>query len=327
MRRRQFIAYLGGAATAWPLAGRAQSGLRRIGMMTGYAEDNAEGRRYLSAFRNEFQKLGWVEGRNVHIELRWAVADRDTFRRSAMELVALQPEAILAANTLATTVLRQLTTTIPIVFAAAADPIGSGFVASYSRPGGNITGFTVLEGSLGGKWLELLKEIAPRVERAAFLFNPPSAPFQYFLDPFKKAAVSLAIEPVEATVQDGASLETVIAGVASKPNGGLIVQPGPFSSTYRTEIISLAARHRLPTVYPYRYLCEAGGLLSYGNDVSDNFRRAASYIDRILRGEKAQVLPVQAPTKYELIINLKAAKAMGLEVPLLLQQRADELIE
>jgi putative ABC transport system substrate-binding protein len=325
--RRALLTLLGGAAAVWPVGVSAQPRLRRIGVLTGYAEDNAEGQRYVVAFRDELQKLGWVEGRNVHIELRWAVPDRATFRRLAIELVTLQPEAILAANTLATTVLQQQTTTIPIVFAAVSDPIGSGFVASYARPGGNITGFTVLEGSLGGKWLELLKEVAPRIETTAFLFDPSSAPFQYFLGPLKKAAAAFAVEPIEASVQNGSELETVIAGVASKSNSSLIVQPGPFSSTYRAEIISLAARRRLPAVYPYRYLSKAGGLLSYGNDVSENFRHAASYIDRILKGEKPSDLPVQAPAKYELVINLKTAKALGIDVPLLMQQRAEEVIE
>ena len=327
MRRREFIAAIGGAALPIPRMARAQDRIRRICALWVYAEGDAEGQTYVTAFRGALQNLGWSEGRNLRIDNRWPGLDLDLMQRSAKELVSLQPESILAANTPATAALLRETRSIPIVFATAADPIGSGFVASYPHPGGNATGFTVLEGSMGGKWLELLKEIAPRVNRAAFLFNPGTAPFEYFLAPFKAAAASLKVQAIEAPVPDRSELESVIAAQAREPNGGLIVMPGPFAAAHRVEITSLAAHYRLPAVYPYRYFSNLGGLLSYGNDVSDNYRRAASYVDRILKGAKPNELPVQAPVKFDLVINLKAARALGLDVPMLLQQRADEVIE
>jgi putative ABC transport system substrate-binding protein len=224
--------------------------------------------------------------------------------------------------------LLQQTRTIPIIFANVADPVGSGFVASFPRPGGNVTGFILFEPTMAGKWLELLKEIAPRVERVAFLFNPATAPyFEYLLNPFKAAAASLAVEASAAPVRDASELESAIARQARAPDGGLVVMPDAFTAARRVEITSLAARYRLPAVYPYRFYTKVGGLLSYGNDVFDNYRRAAGYVDRILKGEKPSELPVQAPIKFELVINLKTAKALGLDVPFLLQQRADEVIE
>ena len=274
------------------------------------------------------RKLGWTEGRNVRIDSRWAAADVESMQRFAKELVVLQPDLILAQNTPTTAALLQQTRTIPIIFANVADPVGSGFVASFPRPGGNVTGFTLFEPTMAGKWLELLKEIAPRVNRAAFLFNPATAPYaEIYLNPFKAAAASFAVEAFAAPVRDTSELESVIAAQAREPNGGLIVMPNAFMNVHRAEVTSLAARYRLPAVYPYRFFAELGGLLSYGNDRLDNFRRAATYADRILKGTKPSELPVQAPVKFELVINLKTAKALGLEVPWFLQQRADEVIE
>jgi putative ABC transport system substrate-binding protein len=244
------------------------------------------------------------------------------------ELVALQPDLILSAATPTTAALLQQTRTIPIVFATVSDPVGSGFVASFPRPGGNVTGFTTIEPTMAGKWLELLKEIAPRVAKIAFLFNPATAPYAvYYLNPFNAAARSFAVEAIAAPVRDTSELESVVAALAREPNGGLVVMTDTFTSVHRVEITALAARYRLPTVYPYRFFAELGGLLSYGVDLTDNYRRAASYVDRILKGAKPGDLPVQAPVKFELVINLKTAKALGLDVPAQLQQRADEVIE
>jgi putative ABC transport system substrate-binding protein len=330
MRRREFITLLGGAA-AWPLTARAQQPerMRRIGVLMGYAESDREGQAFIAAFREGLQKIGWVEGRNIRIDTRWATpGDAELRQRFAKELIALQPDLILSHATPTTAALLQQTRTIPIIFATVSDPVGSGFVASFPRPGGNVTGFTNIEPTMGGKWLELLKEIAPRVNRVAFLFNPATAPYaEYFLNPFKAAAASFAVEAIAAPVHDTSELETVVAAQAREPNGGLIVMTDVFNTAHRAEITSMAARYRFPAVYPYRFFAEVGGLLSYGSKLADNYRRAAEYADRILKGEKPSDLPVQAPVKYELVINLKTAKALGLEVPLQLQQRADEMIE
>jgi putative ABC transport system substrate-binding protein len=331
IRRREFIVTLGGAAAAWPLAARAQQPdrVRRIGVLMGYAESDSDAQAWYATFREELQKLGWTAGRNAQIDTRWATpADAGSMRRFAKELVALQPDLFLSSTTPTTTALLQQTRTIPIVFAIVADPIGSGFVASFARPGGNVTGFIFTEPTMAGKWLELLKEIAPRVARVAMLFNPASATYaEYWLSPFKAAAASFAIEPIAAPVRDRSELESVVAAQAREPNGGLIAMPDSFTDAHRAEITSLAARYRLPAVYPFRFFVEVGGLMSYGVDRTDNFRRAAAYADRILKGEKPSELPVQAPFKYELVINLKTAKALGLDVPLHLQQLADEVIE
>jgi putative ABC transport system substrate-binding protein len=331
MRRREFITVVGGAAASWPLAARAQQPdrMRRIGVLMGYAESDSEGQAFVAAFREGLQKLGWVENRNMRIDYRWATSDDpDSIQRFAKELVALQPDLILSNNTPTTAATLQQTRAIPIIFALINDPIGGGFVASLARPGGNATGFIAFEGSMAGKWLELLKEIAPRVTRVAFLFNPATAPYaEYFLSPFKTAAASFAVEGIAAPVHDSSEVESVVAAHAREPNGGLIVMPSAFSTIHRMEITSLAARFSLPTVYPFRFFTELGGLLSYGNDFLDNFRRAASYVDRILKGAKPSELPVQAPVKFELVINLKTAKALGLDVPSFLRQRADEVIE
>jgi putative ABC transport system substrate-binding protein len=269
-----------------------------------------------------------VEGRNIRIDTRWAAFDTESRQRLAKELVELQPDLILAQSTGAAASMLQQTRTIPIVFVQVADPVGSGFVASLPRPGGNATGFMNMEPTVAGKWLELLKEIAPRVARVAFLFNPAAAPFfEFFLNPFKAAAVSFAVQAIAAPVHDTSELESVIAAQAREPNGGLITMPDPFLNVHRAEVTSLAARHRLPAVYSDRIFTESGGLLSYGNERLDHYRRAATYADRILKGAKPSELPVQASVKYELVINLKTAKALGLDVPWQLQQLADVVIE
>jgi putative ABC transport system substrate-binding protein len=329
VKRRDFITLLGGAAAAWPLAARAQqAAMRRIGVLMGYDENDSEAQGWVAAFREALQKLGWTEGRNISIETRWGRADTEVIQRFAQELVALQPDLILSQITPTTAALLQQTRTIPIVFAMVADPVGSGFVASVSRPGGHVTGFVTLEDTLAGKWLELLKEIAPRVARVALLFNPATATFiEYYLNPVKAAAASIGVEVIAAPVHDTSELESVLAAQTREPNTGLIVMPDSFLVVHRAEVTSLAARYRLPAVYPYRQFTDLGGLLSYGFDRLDNWRRAAGYVDRILKGEKPGDLPVQAPTKYELVINLKTAKGLGLDVPWILQQRADEVIE
>jgi putative ABC transport system substrate-binding protein len=332
MRRREFLGVIGGAAAvAWPLAARGQqpNGMRRIGVLMAHAENDPEFKAYVAAFRAGLEKLGWTEGRNIRIDFRWgALDDAEARERSAKELIALQPDLILTQNTPPTASMLKQTRTIPVVFVIVADPVGSGFVESLARPGANATGFTIMEPTIAGKWLELLKEIAPRISRAAFLFNPATTPFRdIYLSPFKAAAASLAVEAIAAPVHDTPELESVIAAHAREPNGSLIVMPDGFLNVHRAEIVSLAARYRLPTVYPWRLFAELGGLLSYGSVQGDMFRIAATYVDRILKGEKPSALPVQAPTKYELVINLKTAKALGIEVPLFFQQRADEVIE
>ena len=317
-------------AVAWPLATRAQERerTRRIGMLMGFAESDPQAQAFVAAFREGLQKLGWAEGRNIRIDTRWATPDDVELRqRFAQELVALQPDLILSSNTPPTAVLLQQTRTIPIIFASIADPVGSGFVASFARPGGNATGFTILEPTMAGKWLELLKEIVPRVTRVATLFNPATAPyFDYFVTPFKAAAPSFGVEAIVAPVRDKSELESAIAAQGRAPNTGLVVMPDSFMTAHRAEVTSLAARFRLPVISPYRYYTELGGLLSYGIDFTDNYRRAAGYADRILKGAKPSELAVQAPVKFELVINLKTAKALGLDVPMLLS-RADAVIE
>jgi ABC-type uncharacterized transport system substrate-binding protein len=329
MRRREFISLLASAA-AWPVGARAQQPerMRRIGVLMAYAESDPEGQAWVAAFREALQKLGWAEGRNSRIDTRWATPDVEAMQRFAKELVALQPDLILSQSTPTTAALLQQTRTIPIIFANIADPVGSGFVASFPRPGGNVTGFVLFEPTMAGKWLELLKDIAPRVNRVAFLFNPATATyFEYYMNSFTAAAASFGVEAIAAPVHDRSELESVLAPQAREPNSSLIVMPDSFLNVHRVEITSLAARYRLPAVYPYRLYTKAGGLLSYGNDVFDNYRRAAGYVDRILKGEKPSELPVQAPVKFELVINLKTAKALGIEVPPTLVARADEVIE
>jgi putative tryptophan/tyrosine transport system substrate-binding protein len=329
MRRREFITLLGGAA-AWPLAARAQQPdrVRRIGVLMAFAESDHGAQSWVAAFREELGKLGWMEGRNIEINTRWATADVESMQRLAKELVAVQPDFILTSSTPATAAMLQQTRTIPIIFVWVADPVGSGFVASLPRPGGNVTGFTPIEGSLGGKWVELLKEIAPRVARVSLLFNPAMATFvEDYLSPFKAAAASLGVEAIVAPVHDRSELESVVAAQAREPKSGLIVIPDAFTIGHRAEITLLAARHRVPAVYWSRSFAELGGLVSYGPDSIEPYRRAASYADRILKGEKPADLPVQNPTKYELVINLKAANALGLDLPASVLARADEVIE
>ena len=328
--RRKFLVTLGGAAAAWPLAARAQQGdrMRRLGILMVGAESDPQYQADVAVFREGLQKLGWVDGQNIRIEVRWAGFDAETMRRYAKELIALQPDLILSNDTPTTATLLQQTRTVPIVFATVADPVGSGFVASFARPEGNATGFAVYEASLGGKWLELLKETVPSVSRVVVIFNPATAPFaENHLKSLNNAAPSFGVEARVAHVSDVSELETVVATQAREPNSGLIVLNEDFMIAHRVEIISLAARYRLPAVYPFRFFAELGGLISYGVNLNDNFRRAVPYADRVLRGAKPSELPVQAPVKFELVINLTTAKALGLTVPPSLLGRADEVIE
>jgi len=329
LKRREFITLLGSAAAAWPLAARAQSDrVRRIGVLMAYAESDPEGQAWVAAFREGLQKLGWTENTNVRIDYRWATAEVAQIRQQAKELVAQQPELILSSGSPTTLALVQQTRTLPIVFANLVDPIGQGFVASMSKPGGNVTGFANLEGSIIGKYLELLKEIAPRVTKVALFYNPETATYAHiYLDRFKVAAETLGVKATTPQFRTMAELETIMAAQAREPNGGLIAMPDGFNTANRVPITSLAARYRLPAIYPTRPFADAGGLMSYGNVISDNYRRAASYVDRILKGERPSELPVQFPVKFELVVNLKTARALGLDVPLFLQQRADEVIE
>jgi len=312
-----------------PVATGAQQRLRRVSVLMAHSESDAEFHTYLSAFRDALKSLGWAEGQNIRLDTRWgALDDAEARRRSAKELLALQPDVILTQNTPTTASMLHETQAVPVVFVVVADPVGSGFVNSLAQPGRNATGFTIMEPMIAGKWLELLREIAPLVKRAGFLFNPSTAPYvRYYLNPFQAAAASFGIEGIPAPVHERSELEPALAELAREPDSGLIVIPDGFLNVYRTDIISLADRYRLPAVYPWRFFPDSGGLLSYGSDQRDQFRLAATYVDRILKGEKPADLPVQAPVKFELIINLRTAKALGLEVPILLQQRADAVIE
>jgi len=328
--RRELIKLLGGAAAAWPLAARGQQPerMRRIGVLMGIAETDPEGQSRIAAFREGLQQLGWIEGRNVRTDHRWPAADPERIRADVAELVGLAPDVILASTTPVMTVLRQTTTTIPIVFVLVVDPVGRGFVSNLARPGGNITGFVTFEFSMGGKWLETLKQIAPGLRRVALVFNPDTAPFAgSFAQVVEAAASSLAVEATAAPVRDEGEIARTLTALAAKPNGGLIVMPDVFTTGHRELIITMAARHRLPAVYPLRLFAASGGLISDGVDTSDLFRRSASHVDRILKGAKPGDLPVQAPTKFELVINLKTAKELGLNLPPTLLARADEVIE
>jgi putative tryptophan/tyrosine transport system substrate-binding protein len=328
MRRREFITLIGGAVVAWPLAARAQQGerVRRIGVLMGWPESDHRAQSWVAAFREELRKLGWTEGHNIEIDTRWAAADVEPMKRFARELVALQPDLMVTSSTPATAAMLQQTRTTPIIFVMVADPVGSGFVASYPRPGGNVTGFTNIEPTMTGKWLELLKEIAPRVARVVFLFNPQTAKYaQGYLNPFKAAAASLGVEAIVAPVHDMPEVELLIS--TSEPNSGLLVMPDIFTENHRAEITALAARYRVPAVSWSRSFTELGGLISYGPYIVEEYRRVAVYSDRILKGAKPSELPVQAAIKFELVVNLKTAKALGLEVPWFMRQRADEVIE
>jgi putative ABC transport system substrate-binding protein len=327
-RRRQFLTLVGCAA-AWPLAARAQQAelMRLIGVLMAYAESDPEGQAWVAAFRERLQKLGWAEGRNIRIATRWATPDVEPMQRFAKELVALQPDLILSQSTPTTAALLQHTRTIPIIFANIADPVGSGFVASFPRPGGNATGFMIFEYSLSGKWLELLKQIAPGVTRAAVFRDPTQGGGTSQFAAIQAVAPSLRMEVTPVNMRDAGEIEHTLAAFAGSPNAGLIMTSGPSARLHRDLIIKLAARHKLPAIYTERSFVAAGGLISYGADYIDQYRQAASYVDRILKGEKPADLPVQAPTKYELVINAKTAKALGLEVPPTLLARADEVIE
>jgi putative tryptophan/tyrosine transport system substrate-binding protein len=329
VRRRDFIAVFGGAAVTWPFGADAQQGerMRRVGVLTPFAADDAEGHARLTAFAQGLQQLGWTVGQNIRIDYRWGDDKADTMRKYAAELVALAPEVILANSSPAVSSCLQATRTIPIVFAVVADPVGAGFVESLARPGGNATGFTVFEYSIAGKWLELLKEIAPHVTRAAVLRDSAIAAGPGQLGAIQAVASSLGIELRPVDVRDAGEIERSLTVFAQGSNGGLIVTGSPAAAARRDLIVALAARHRLPAVYNSRLYGAVGGLICYGPNLLDQFRRAAGYVDRILKGEKPADLPVQAPTKYELVINLKTAKALGLDIPTTVLARADEVIE
>jgi putative tryptophan/tyrosine transport system substrate-binding protein len=330
MRRREFVTLIGGAAVSWSITSHAQQSdkTRLIGVLMSYAESDRTTLSEVAAFRGGLAKLGWTEGSNLRIELRWGNADPDRIRTLAKELIDLRPDVILSPTTLVTGTLARETRTIPIVFVNVADPIGPGFAASLARPGGNITGFTTETPAQGGKWVELLKEIAPRTVRMALLFNPATAvPLQFFMPPIQAAASSLAIQISNAPIHAKDEIEGVIAAQARNPGGGLIVMPDNFNTVNREPIIALAARYRVPAIYWNRFFTESGGLITYGTDFVEQFRQVAEYIDRIFKGEKPADLPIQAPTKFELVINLKTAKAMDLDVPPLMLGRADDVIE
>jgi putative ABC transport system substrate-binding protein len=329
MRRREFMSVLGGAAVVWPVAARAEQGerMRRLGLLMNLSESEAAAQGSVAAFRQRLHELGWVDGRNLRIETRWgAGGDAELYRALAAELVRPAPDVILAATTEAVRAVNRVAPSVPIVFVGVIDPVGSGLVASLPRPGGNATGFTVFEYAIAAKWLQLLKEIAPRVARVAVLRNPNiAAGIGQFAAIQTVAAMDIELNAV--ALENANEVEQAIAAFARNPNGGLIVTASGFGANHPDLLATLAARHKLPAIYPFRYFGTAGGLISYGPDVVDPFRRAAGYVDRILRGEKPADLPVQAPTKFEFVINLKTAKALGLEVPPTLLARADEVIE
>ena len=329
MIRREFITLLGGAAAAWPLAAHAQSDrMRQVGVLMGAVANSPEGQARIAAFQQGLQQLGWTEGRNVRSEIRWpAAGNADDIRKYTMELVALTPDVILATGSISMSPLLQATRAVPIVFVQVVDPVGSGFVDSLARPGGNATGFTNFEYGLSAKWLELLKQIAPGVTRVAVLRDPalPTGTGQFGV--IQAAAASFKVEVVPVNLRAMADIERGVAGFAQKPNGGMIATSNPFAIAHRKEIIALAERHKLPSVYFEPFFAKDGGLVAYGPDIVDQYRRAAGYVDRILKGEKPADLPVQAPTKYRLVVNLKTAKTLGLTVPPPLLATADEVIE
>jgi len=330
IRRRDFITLLGGAAAAWPLAARAQrtERVRRIGMLQPLAADDPEAQLRVSAVNGRLKELGWTDGSNVRIDYRWTSGNTALMRTQAADLVSLTPDVILGASTPVVAALRAETSTIPIVFVQVIDPVAAGFVTSLARPGGNVTGITNFEFTVGGKWLETLKEISPRLVRVAVLYNPKTAPYAgSLLRSIGSAAPSFAVEPTDTPVANAAEIERAIDSFAQMSNSGLLVLPDSTTLLHRDLIIARAAHHRLPAIYPFRYFAINGGLASYGTDAADTHRQAVSYVDRILRGTKPEDLPVQAPIKFELIVNLKAAKALGLEVPPTLLARADEVIE
>ena len=329
MRRRDFITGLGGATAAWPLATRAQQPafVRRVGVLMPYPESAPEGQDRIAAFTQQLRQLGWIDGHNLQIDIRWSTNDAQRIRRDAAELVALTPDAIIATANPAVAALQQATPTIPIVFVQTADPVGAGFVENLARPGGNITGFTPFEFATSAKWLELLKEVAPTVTRAAVLRDATNPGAIGQMAAIQSVAPSLGIELHPIGGRDAGEIERAVAGLTRYANLGLVVTATPWTLSHDDLIVTLTARHRLPTVYPFRFFIIKGGLISYGPDTIDPYRRAAGYVDRILKGEKPADLPVQAPVKYEIVVNLKTAKALGLAVPDTLLARADEVIE
>jgi putative tryptophan/tyrosine transport system substrate-binding protein len=330
MRRREVITLLGGTAAAWPLAARGQQGdrMRRVSVLIQFAESDPDGQTRVVAFREELKKLGWSVGGNLQIDYRWTVTSEERARSAAAELLELTPDVILAGGTLALRAVQQATRVVPIVFRDIIEPVGQGFVASLARPGGNTTGFSYLEVSVGGKWLNLLKEIAPRISRVACMFNPQRGPYSVGISLFaQEAAQRLGVQYVAAPLFEPTQIEPAITALAHEPNGGLIISPDAFTVTHRQQIITLAARYRLPTIYSERMFAVDGGLISYGADYVDHSRQAASYVDRILRGANPADLPVQQPSKFYLVINLKTAKALGLDVPTTVLTLADEVIE
>jgi len=327
MRRREFISFLAGATT-WPLVAGAQqsNATRRVGVLVALPVADVESQMQIAAFRQELQRLGWGEGGNIRIDDRWTAGDPDGLRRHATELVSLKPDVILCQGTPTVAALQQATQTIPIVFVNANDPVGFGFVKSIARPGGNITGFVSFEPAIGGKWLETLREIAPGVSRVGLVYNPETHTGQHFPS-IHTAARSLGIDDVRIPFREAAEIGPKIDDFARLENGSLLVLPDNSTNLHRDLIVRLAAQHRLPAIYPFRQFVTNGGLAYYGTDLSETFRRAAEYVDRILKGARPADLPVQAPIKFELVINMKTAKALGLDVPWQLQQRADEVIE
>jgi len=328
MQRRDFITIIGGAAAAWPLKAHAQQPERmaRIGVMLAFGASDPEAKPFVAALKKGLQDLGWIEGRNIEFDFRWPAADPDRIRAYATELVDTKPSVILVNSTTATAALQRETLTVPVVFVNIADPIRSGFAASLAAPGGNITGFTNFETTMGAKWLQLLRDVAPERTRAGLLFNPNTHSGQYF-HIIETTAPSLGMESFQLPVQDAAGIERAIASLGRDVNAGLIVLPDIFHFPHRDLIVALSAQHRLPAIYPFRLFVTAGGLISYGIDLADLYLRAASYLDRILKGSRPADLPIQQPTKFELVINLKTAKALGLTVPPTLLGRADEVIE
>jgi len=330
MKRREFIALLSGAATLGPVGALARQPerVRRIGSLNVFAETDPEVRSWDAAFRQRLDELGWVDGRNVHFDYRWGAGSFELLQTSARQLVQLNPDVIFSVGTPATAVLQAQTRKIPIVFASVSDPVGTSLVASLESPGGNITGFMNMASSLSSKWFELIHDVAPYVSRVAFMFNPSTAPHaRDYLATFRSAASALAVEPIELPVQNSAEIEAAMTNLGREAGAGLIIMSDNSMVFTRELIISLSSRYRLPTIYPYRFFATGGGLMSYGVDNSDLFQRAASYVDRILRGEKPNKLPVEQATKFELVINLKTAKAMGVTVPEALLARADKVIE
>jgi putative tryptophan/tyrosine transport system substrate-binding protein len=332
MRRRDFLGVVGGAAAPWPLLARAQQrpeGARQVGILLPFAETDPESRVHIDIFRKRLNELGWTEDRNFRIVIRYGAGSTERIRNLAKELVASKPDVILGRSTPVTKSILLETKSIPTIFVVVSDPVGDGIVSSIARPGGNVTGFTNVEASLGGKWLEVLKEMSPTVVRAAVIFDPKTSPGGgfYYSRLIESAASLISIKTVSIPVHDAGEIEHVIVAFAREPNGGLIVLPDVTTGANRDLIVRLAAAHHLPAIYSYHYIVEAGGLASYGVDVGDLYRRAADYVDRVLRGEQPGDLPVQAPLKFELVINLKTAKALGLTLPPTLLGRADEVIE